>query len=287
MASSVNGYDRDPSRPFRRGVRVGAAAAWSAAAAIALTAPQVAEAAVYLVDFNDAAGAGGPGGTWNAYATPASVGGSLVDSFGGTSSLSIAIAPGANITDSTQPGSAVFNNTSPDSRPDWATSAANNGASGDYFFTVNSGTIQHAYTVVYGGLTAGSVINFDLLASRNDAAAKGFYDYSLDGGSTWTGFRVLNSDGTPAAGTWAGADTKSTAFFGVADGYTNHRYMNADGLTLTGGTLHVRVTDADALAATYSTINAMRLTTVVPEPGSAALLGLAAAAGMLGRRRRV
>ena len=125
-------------------------------------------------------------------------------------------------------------------------------------------------------------------AARNSGSALGLFDYSLDGGATWAGFRVFNGDGTLALTN--GWDTNTTALAGgqvfniQTQGYQLHRYMNASDVTLTGSTLHVRTTDGNTTGSTFSAINAVRLT-VVPEPASAMLL-LAGILGACARRRR-
>ena len=252
--------------------------------------PSIGSAAVYLVDLNTqnatggaAAGSGGVNGTWNRYAAPTNLTGTLVDSTGAGSSITIGRS--GTITDSgfgngAAPDTIVFNNNVPNSQPAWATSSTDNRSSGDYFFT-STGADFASYTVNFGGLTPGTSVSIDVLASRNDGLVKGFYDYSLDGGATFTGFTVLNSDGTPTAGR---ADSKTAQFDAQADGFNNHRYLNFTGTTLPGSTLLVRVTDAQNVVNAFAVINAIRVITPVPEPTTAS--GLLVLGGLASLRRR-
>lgn len=250
-------------------------------------------ATIVKVDLNDAAGSGGPGaGTWNTYAAPTDINGSAMLDYDTGLSSGLTLSRAGTITDSATSGtSTVFNNTSPNSEPLWATSASVNSASGDYFFTSTAGG-SFSFTLTIAGLTAGDIFSMDLLASRNEASIIGTvrggrFGYSLDGGTTWLGFQVLNSDGTVAtASGWDTTNTWATDFQLKADGYDNHRYMHIGGVTLTGSTLQIRVMD-DA-GGGYNVLNAFQLN-VVPEPSSLALLliGCAIMAKRPARRRTV
>lgn len=246
-----------------------------------------ASATVYLIDLNENAGSPLPSGqTWNTYAAPSNItGATIVNSAGQSSSVTFSVT--GTITDNTANfGTAVFDPTQSGvvNLPTWVAAGGANGAAGDNFFTNNSTTTAASYTLTFGGLTAGDIVSIDLLASRNSGSALGFFDYSLDGGSTWAGFRVLNADGTLA--TTNGWDTKNTQsqVFGLqSQGFTLHRYMNAADLTLTGSSLMIRTTDANDTTSTFSAINAIQVT-VTPEPTTGALLVMAMA--WLGSRRR-
>lgn len=268
--------------------RVGRQLAVASLAVAAISGPASA-AGIFLVDFSaDVINqGGGPGGKWNTYATPGSVNGSTMLTAANAAST-ITIKLDGTATDNSQAEANVFepNRTGYEGSPSWAVSTTDNTAAGDFFYTNNSATsTPHTYTVTFGGLTVGDKVSLDLLASRNSADSKGYYDYSLDGGTTWFGFRVLNHDGTVAAtNNWSTNDTKGQVYRAREEGFQLHRYMNVSDLALTQSTFLVRVTDADAATATFSNINAMRLT-VVPEPATAALVGVAAA-GLLARRRR-
>lgn len=259
-----------------------------AAALLACVVGHQANAAVtYLVDLNTNSNlsAGGAGGTWNAYATPGNItGATLVDSTNASSLVTLSVAAGSIITDNTANfGTAVFdpNQAGHAGEPAWVS----NDAAGDNFFTNNATTTQASFTLTFGNLTAGSVVSVDLLASRNSGSAKGFFEYSVDGGSTWLGFNVLNGDGSAAlTDGWDTKNTQTQAFILQSQGFVLHRYMNASNVTLTGTTLDVRTTDADAVSSTFSAMNAMQVVVEVPEPGMGVLVVMAL--GLLGRRGR-
>ncbi|WP_050028558.1 PEP-CTERM sorting domain-containing protein [Verrucomicrobium sp. BvORR034] len=246
-----------------------------------------ASATVFLIDLNENAGSPLPSGqTWNTYAAPANItGATILNSTGQSSSVTFSVT--GTITDNTANfGTAVFdpNQSGVVNLPSWVVSAGANGAAGDNFFTNNSTTTAASYTLTFGGLTAGDIVSIDLLASRNSGSALGFFDYSLDGGSTWTGFRVLNADGTIATTNgWDTNTTKSQEFGLQSQGFVLHRYLNAADLTLTGSSLMIRTTDANTSTNTFSAINAIQVT-VTPEPTTGALLMMAMAC--LGCRRR-
>lgn len=250
-------------------------------------------ATIVKMDFSDLGGSGGPGGgTWNSYATTANINGSTMLDYNTGLSSGLTLDKSGTITRSgTNSGtSTVFDNTSPNSEPAWATSATDNRASGDYFFTSTAGA-SHSFTLTIGGLAAGNVVSLDLLASRNEASISGTvrggkFGYSLDGGTTWNGLKVLNSDGTVAtANGWNTTDTWTTDFQLKADGYDNHRYMHIDNVTLTGTTLQIRV--LDDTGGGYNVLNAAQLAVAVPEPSTALLATIVPAALALRRRRHV
>lgn len=158
------------------------------------------------------------------------------------------------------------------------TSTTDNGASGDYFHTNTNGA-ANTLTLTIAGLTMGNTFSLDMLASRVDNNASGIYEYSLNGGTSWSGFTVLNSDGTVATTDgWNTNNTQTQARHTNTQGYALHHYMNLSDVTLTGSTLQIRATDSN-LGTTgtgnYTVINAVPFT-VVPEPSSfgLALVGL-------------
>lgn len=242
-------------------------------------------AVTYLVDLNTNSNlpAGGAGGTWNAYIAPANItGGTLVDSTGAASLVTLSVS--GTISDNTSNfGTAVFdpNQAGHVGEPAWVS----NDAAGDNFFTNNSTTTAASYTLTFGGLTAGSTVSVDLLASRNSGSAKGFFEYSVDGGGTWLGFNVLNGDGTAAATDgWDANNTQTQAFILQSQGFVLHRYLNVGNVTVPGTTLMVRTTDADAVTSTFSAMNAMQVVVEVPEPGMGVIVAMGM--GILLRRRR-
>ena len=260
------------------------------ALAVAASLSATAVASTILFDFNTVNGSGGPGGIWNVYAAPSNLnsGAFLLDSTGATTPLKISVS--GTITDSSNAGdAAIFNHLTPDSLPAWATSSTDNTASGDYFFTSTS-TAADSFTLTITGLTAGDTLSLDLLASRNDTAMPGaLYEYSLNGGASWLGFSVLNSDGSLAlTDGWDTFNTQTKAFNNEGQGYNLHRYMNVNGITATGSTVQLRVTDSNLNDATitnsYAVLNAVQLT-IVPEPATVGLLSLGLGLGALIRRR--
>lgn len=244
-------------------------------------------ATVFLIDLNENAGSPLPSGqTWNTYAAPSNITGATILNAAGQSS-SVTLSVTGTITDNTANGGLVVfdpNQSGVVNLPAWVAAGGANGAAGDNFFTNNSTSSAASFTLTFGGLTAGDTVSIDLLASRNSGSALGFFDYSLDGGSTWAGFRVLNADGTLATTNgWDTQNTQSQVFGLQSQGFTLHRYMNATDLTLTGSSLMIRTTDANDTTSTFSAINAIQVT-VTPEPTTGALLVMAMAC--LGCRRR-
>lgn len=244
-----------------------------------------ASAATYLVDFNTTDGGSYPGGSsaWNIYATPADINGSAIHDTSSPTPTSVTLNKSGTIADSSNGGAAVFNNAT--GGPSWVTtdgSLTNTGAAGDYFFTSTS--VNHeSFTITFGGLSPNQIAYVDMWHSRVTATSEGLYEYSLDGGATWSGFTVLEKDGSASTGDgWVGNTTKTKGFQGIRDGNNNARYMHVGGLTLTGSTLLVRTTDTE-VAGSWSAIGAIRLT-VIPEPSAAALMAIQALT--LLRRRR-
>lgn len=243
-------------------------------------------AETFLVDFNTTDSGSYPGGSnaWNIYTTPAEVNGSAIHNDYSLAPTSVTLNKSGTITDSGNGGAAVFNNAS--GGPSWVTtdgSLANTGAAGDYFFT-STNTNNESFTMIFSGLTPGEAANLDVWTSRVTATSEGFYEYSLDGGSSWSGFTVLEKDGSASTGDgWTGMNTQVKGFQGIRDGNNNARYMSVSNLLLTGSTLSVRTTDTEG-AGTWSAIGAIRLS-VVPEPGTIGL-ALATMSGLALRRPR-
>jgi hypothetical protein len=258
---------------------------------VGLSAASAASAAeVLLIDLNENNGSGGPGGTWNTFAAPANInGGTLVNSANVATTVTLSVASGSSISDNTANfGTNVFDPALSGfvNQPAWVAAGGNNQAAGDNFFTNNTAAGTQAFTLVFGNLPATGTVSIDLLAARNSTAALGFFEYSTDGGTTWAGYRVMNSDDTVATTNgWDTNNTQSQAFSLQTQGYNLHRYMNAVDVPLDSGSLSIRTTDGNSTTSTFSAVNAIRLT-VVPEPTSIAT----AAGGLLvasaARRRR-
>ncbi|HBR93325.1 MAG TPA: hypothetical protein DEA90_04085 [Opitutae bacterium] len=248
-----------------------------------------AQAQVFLVDFNNTAdGNGYPGGgsTWNAYATPSEVNGSVIQATNGSTASGITLDyTDGTMRDSSNGNSNTFDNT--DGGPAWVTtdgSFGNTAAAADYFFTDNGSDAD--FTVTFGNLAVGEEVNLDLWMSRvGSTSSYGHYTYSLDGGVNWNGFTVLEKDGSASTDTrWLASDTQATTFRAETDGNDNARYMNISGIIIGAvGTLDVKVDDTSS--SNWTGLAAMRLT-VIPEPASFAMLlgGLALASRVLRRR---
>lgn len=257
-------------------------------------------AVTFLVDMgiNEASlptpSAGLPPGTWNSYSSSTVKNSSnLKTSTNVTTTVSFI---GTGTINAGTAGLGTFDNTTVPAGLAWAATSAStgnqNGAAGDWLYTSNSNIpadLNFSYTLAFAGLTAGNTFSLDMLSSRNTGDSVGFYEYSLDNGSSWSGFTVYNGDGTLA--TTAGWDTKNTqtqAFSSVGQGYALQRYMNVSNITLTGTTLQVRARDNPNTTGTagsnYAGINATRLT-VVPEPTHTALLCISSLGFVLRRRR--
>ncbi|WP_269540494.1 PEP-CTERM sorting domain-containing protein [Cerasicoccus fimbriatus] len=250
-----------------------------------------AQADVFLIDFNNVANSNGyPGGAsaWNAYTAPSGVNGSLISDTTGSTGMGLTLNHSGTMTDSTNGNANTFNNAT--GGPSWVTtdgSLANTAAAADYFFTSTSADTD--FTITFGNLTPGDTVDIDLWMSRNSTSnSEGFYEYSLDGGTSWFGLNVLEKDGTATSATyWVGNNTQTEVFRAVQDGNDAARYMNMGGLTVGGaGTLDVRVNDASSGG--WAGLAAARLTvTPVPEPSTyAMLLGVAVLGITYVRRRR-
>lgn len=225
----------------------------------------------YLIDFNGVADAGGyPGGesAWNRYSGPGDVTGLLSDT-GGSSSGSISISQ-TGMNNSTNTGTAIFDN--PDGGPAWVTDStelALTGAASDYFFTSTSST--SSFTVTLAGFNIGDIVSLDLWASRNSSTnGIGFYSYSLDNGSTWHGFQVLNKDGSPAtANGWNTHNTLTQSYHASNDGNIAARYMHGGELVLIDEMILIR--GQDPQASHWTPLNAIRVQ-VIPEPATVAMI---------------
>ncbi|MGE9268815.1 MAG: PEP-CTERM sorting domain-containing protein [Verrucomicrobiales bacterium] len=242
-----------------------------------------AHSSVILVDFNNNASGAIPGGTWNTYGTTAEVNGSTLDDEGNSSTAVTLSYTGTMSKNTSNFNTLVYQPTNNGgNNPAWAYSTGNNGVAGDNFFT-STDAVANAFTLDFSNIAAGSTVSIDLLASRNSGNARGFFDYSLDGGSTWQGFTVVDYLGNAVtSGGWDSNTTATQVFNLQSHGYTNHYYLNATG-TLSGSQLLIRTTDATSDSGVFSAMNGLRLT-IVPEPSTAGLLALAL--GSLARRRR-
>ncbi|GEM_PF-5485606 len=256
-------------------------------------APLAASGQTFLIDFNTTATSGGyPGGAaaWNAYAAPANVTGTIKDSTGAASTISIGLsATGVGTigpSDSTQ-GTQIDANVG---GPSWLTTGPGytDTQAGDYFFSSNEGSGDDALIVTFSGLTPGAIVSVDLWMGRiSGQGGDGRFTYSLNGGTTTAGFNVLEKNGAAAGDIWAGTNTKDTTFRAFDDGRNLGRYMSITGLTVDSGG-NLIITAADAPGSSYTGIAAIQLTVSnIPEPTTyAALLGVGALGLCAMRRRR-
>ncbi|MGE9290250.1 MAG: PEP-CTERM sorting domain-containing protein [Puniceicoccales bacterium] len=236
-------------------------------------------ATTYFIDFNDADTSGTSSVTWNTYGDPADLVSSntLLDETGSTSSIYITAT--GNIDDSF--GTNLSN---PSTRPAWLSEFA----ADDFFWTGNDSDNNEvlSFTTTFGGLTSGDIVSLDVFAARTSSLVlEANYEYSLDGGTTWYGFEVVENDGTAATTDGWDSNTTQTALFNLDEdgGYEDGRYMNVSDVTLISSTLDVKVTVP--VEANYAGINAMQLT-VIPEPASFAIITGLLPFGFLALRRR-
>jgi hypothetical protein len=205
---------------------------------------------IYNVDFNTVSG--GPAG-WNVFADTANATGILSDTDGDSRTGVTISGGGANFEDSS--GANMYNS---GTAPAWVPSAAGD----DFFWTGSDVDDELSFTVTFGGLIAGEGVSLDVFASRSSTSEiLGYYEYSLDGGSSWSGFAVLENDGSAATTDgWDGSDTQSQMFnLDETGGYALGRYMSISNVVLTGTNLAIRVTSPSAVSS-YAGINAMHLT---------------------------
>ncbi len=217
-------------------------------AALSLGASALPAQTIYLLDFNDTADAGGyvgGVGAWNTYADPNNImGGVIADTLGSTAAGITLSHLGA--TNSGNGNANTLNN--PTGGASWVTmdgALANTAAAADYFWTGGFTADTNTFSLTLGSLVPGSTASLDLWFSRVADSTNGKFEYSLDGGGSWSGFTVLERDGTPStADGWDLADTQTANFAGERDGNNASRYMNADAITIGGpGTVDIRVTN--------------------------------------------
>ncbi|WP_269522993.1 PEP-CTERM sorting domain-containing protein [Coraliomargarita parva] len=238
----------------------------------------------YLIDFNTTRTTSTfPGGAsaWNVYAADTDIEGSAVTiaDTSGSTATGITLIGAGSLTDSGN------TETLDNGGPSWVTEGNSSNAAGDYFFT-STGSGAESFTLTFGNLVEDSQISLDLFSSRYTDTATGYFEYSIDDGSTWYGFSVLEKDGTATTDVyWLGEDTSSSPYRGKSDGDALGRYMN-EIITLSGTTsLQIKVTDYVTGSGTYTVLNALRLT-VIPEPSNYALISAGFAAGLIALRRR-
>jgi hypothetical protein len=228
-------------------------------------------AQTYLLDFNTADTSGYPQGSsaWNIYAAPTDINGGLIKSTTGSTAAGLTLSKSGTMTDSANSGSVnVFGNTT--GGPSWLTNngtLGNTGAAGDYFYTSTNSTVD-SFTMTVGGLTAGSAVTLDLWMSRSSGAGgDGFFDYSMDGGGSWTGFKVAEKSGVLSTDAyWSGNTTASTTYRAYTDGWVGARYMTSQSVVMTGTTLIFRATDATTTGG-WTGIGAVQLqVSAIPEP---------------------
>ncbi|MDF3129321.1 PEP-CTERM sorting domain-containing protein [Kiritimatiellaeota bacterium B1221] len=228
------------------------------------------QAAVYKIDFETAGGSAGS--SWNVYAAPGDVTGTLKDTSQST-------AAGITISASGDINNSAGNNLYGDNGPAWIeTDAGTDNAADDFFWTNNDDAVDTSFTISFAGLTPGDTVSIDLFASRQSSLnLTAYYEYSLDSGSSWEGFSVLENTGVAASTNgWDTNNTQTQPFnLDETGGFTLGRYMNASSLTVgASGTLDVVLTVPVTLEnADYAGINAMQLT-VIPEPSSVVMVVL-------------
>jgi len=224
----------------------------------------------YLMDFNTSFSAtnGYPLGqsAWNIYAAPANVNGSSIQDTAGSTAAGITLSVSGSITDSGTSGTAVFSNAL--GGASWITGSgamSNTAAISDYFFTDNNVAV-HTNIFTLSNLTAGVLVSIDIHMSRiSGQGGHGRFDYSLDNGSTWTGFTVMEpNDSVTTSDGWNTNTTATKTFDAFNDGYAAARYMSSGFVVLSTNTLRFRVTDAPG--SSYSGITAARLTVVGAPP---------------------
>lgn len=251
------------------------------AVAFLVTGAPLSQAVTFLIDLGTNSTSGYPSGTWNAYdASTVKIASNLKDITGANTSVGFVGA--GTIAQGGTPGTGVFDAANVPASLSWLATSSANGAASDWLYTTTtSGQSSHTYT--FSNLTAGNIFSLDLFSSRDNASSFGRFSYSLDGGTNWIGFTVLEANGTPATDEgWSTNTTLSQNYNISTQGYDKYRYMNASNITLTGTSVVVRAQDVD-VSASYAGINAMRFT-VIPEPTAAILVsGLALSAF---RRRR-
>lgn len=243
-----------------------------------------AASATFLVDFNAVSTGGGyPGSdTWNTFAEPSDIvsDGSLLDTSGAGSSLTLSYA--GTLLASGNGGAAVYDS---GEAPSWVAVSGKTSAA-DYFYTDTNSGSQASFTMTFSGLTAGAQVSLDLWTSRvSSTSGVGFYEYSLDGGASWLGLTVLENTGVAASTDgWDTNTTVTKAYQAKSDGNDAGRYMSSQSVALSDGTdsLLLRATDSGG---GWVSLGAVRLT-VIPEPGTYALLaGLLAMFALAVRRR--
>lgn len=240
----------------------------------------------FLMDFNTARSSSNyptahPSAEWMTFAAPANVTGTLIDSVG-SASLGISVAHTGDFTDST--GTGLYN---ANMAPAWTRGVA---PADDFFWTGSDPDNVKTFTLTFGGFSVGDTVSLDLFASRDSAnSITGYYEFSLDGGSTWGGFTVLDVNGAvDTANGWGTKNTQTQLFDIDNDGYTLGRSMSIAGAVLADTSLLVKVTKP--VGSSYTGLNSARLmVTSIPEPSTttAAVAMTLAGMGLWVRRRGV
>ncbi|WFB36275.1 hypothetical protein P3T73_00670 [Kiritimatiellota bacterium B12222] len=237
-------------------------------------------AATYLMDFSTFQDTGGyVEGTWNTYAAPANVTGTLKDNTG-SSAAGITLSYTGNLGGNTH--AHYFNNLT--GGASWATAADaldKTQAVGDYFSSNNKATPA---IFTFGGLKPGDTISLDLLSAYNaeNTSARGQYAYSIDNGLTYHGFDIVEKDGSPVSEGAPG----STYFNGNSQGNTKAQYMTIRSLTVgPSGNVRVKIQDNGAYGE-FAVISAMQLSVnPIPKSPTYAILILAGMGGLVACRR--